>query len=404
MGQSNLQVQDDFYVFPVGGIYYVKFRDPVTRALRSKKSTGLKSKTLAGQWARKEWNRLSSIAGKSEMSLNEYAELFYTDGCPHEALLKGRNQSFGYRTKKNYRLDLENHILPDLICQKGLALIRRADSIDFRDRLVELYGYTRKASRIFQCYKNIIHTALERGLIDTDPVVRLSVPYTKQKRTAVSVNDLNKLMNPENWHNPRLRLAIITESTIGMRTAEIRGIKWRDLDPKNNAINIVRSYLDVVKEKMPKWDKTRHTIYPKNLQKLLEPLRGDPDDRVFSVSPGGGAPAYHTLRDALNKAVEKAKIPKVTMHGLRHSIQTALLGRGVNPELLRATFGWEGEEVQEDYTHRELYDLTSQMEATDNLFIEITSSNGKKKEKESGKARSYQKRVSRVKRPARHVR
>jgi integrase len=70
----------------------------------------------------------------------------------------------------------------------------------------------------------------------------------------------------------------------------------------------------------------------------------------------------------MNEATEKAKIPKNTLHGLRHSIQTALRGGGVNPELLRATFGWTTEDVQEGYTHRELYDLTPQREATDTLF------------------------------------
>ena len=368
-----MQVQDDYYLFPVGKVFYVKFRDPITRKICSKKSTGLKSKTLARQWARKEWERISALAGKTDMLLYEYAKLFYTDGCPHEALLKGRNGSFGYRTKRNYRLDLEKHVLPDFICQKGIAMIKRSDSIDFRDRLIVLYGYTRKSHRIFQCFKNIIHTALEKGVIDTDPVIRLSVPVKTKKRAAVAITDLNELMKPEHWHNPRLRLAVITASMIGLRAAEIRGIKWRDFDPQKNAVYIVRSYIDVVKEKMPKWDKTRPTIYPKKLQELLEPLRGNPDDRVFSVSPGGGALAYHTLRNAFNKAVERAKIPTITLHGLRHSIQTALLSKGVNPELLRTTFGWDNETVQEGYTHRELYDFEPQRDATDELFNTIVA-------------------------------
>ena len=32
MGQGRSAVQDDFYVFPVGSVYYVKFRDPRTKA------------------------------------------------------------------------------------------------------------------------------------------------------------------------------------------------------------------------------------------------------------------------------------------------------------------------------------------------------------------------------------
>jgi hypothetical protein len=55
MGQKRSAVQDDFYIFPVGAVYYVKFRDPVTRQLLSKKSTGKKKKTAA---RRKPENRI----------------------------------------------------------------------------------------------------------------------------------------------------------------------------------------------------------------------------------------------------------------------------------------------------------------------------------------------------------
>jgi hypothetical protein len=36
MGQRRFSVQDDFYIFPVGSVYYVKFRDPITRKILSK--------------------------------------------------------------------------------------------------------------------------------------------------------------------------------------------------------------------------------------------------------------------------------------------------------------------------------------------------------------------------------
>jgi predicted transposase/invertase (TIGR01784 family) len=44
----------------VGAVYYVKFRDPITRQLLSKKSTGQRNKTAARQWAKEEWERLES--------------------------------------------------------------------------------------------------------------------------------------------------------------------------------------------------------------------------------------------------------------------------------------------------------------------------------------------------------
>jgi hypothetical protein len=48
----------------VGDVYYVKFRDPITRQLQTKKSTGLRNKTAARQWAEEEWNRRTERVGR----------------------------------------------------------------------------------------------------------------------------------------------------------------------------------------------------------------------------------------------------------------------------------------------------------------------------------------------------
>ncbi len=373
MGQK-ISVQDDFYVFPVGRVYYVKFRNPQTRELLSKVSSGLRYKTAAVQWAREEWNRRCASAGLKDTPLGEYAKFFFTALAddPFEIMVKAAGRHLGYKTRKDYRADLLKYILTDKVCGISIPRITRADSMGFRDRLIARFGLSRKTKRIFQAYKNVIHTALEKGLTQTDSVIRLGVAYNKQKRPAVNIENVKKLMNPDCWNNARIRLAVITAGMIGLRAGEIRGIKWRDIDLKTETIHVVRNYVNVEKEKLPKWEKTRNTVYPKTLQALLEPLRAAPDERVFMISPKRGPLSYGKLRSSFNEAVARAGIPKITLHGLRHSIQTALRGRGLNPELLRATFGWEDEKVQEGYTHRDLYDLSSQREHTDLLFIELT--------------------------------
>jgi integrase len=376
MGQKRSAVQDDFYIFPVGAVYYVKFRDPITRQLLSKKSTGHRNKTAARQWAQAEWDRRTERAGKSDMILYDYAKLFYTgDGCPHETEKRANGEHFAIKTRRLYRSHVKNYILPDLICQQEIAFIRRADAIALRDRIIKKCGYTRKAQLVFQTFKNIMHTALEKGIIESDPVQRLGIAYTKEKRTATGVDNLKILFDPKNWPNPRIRLAVMTAGMVGLRAGEVRGIKWRDIDKEHDVIRVDREIVEIEGEKLPKWEKTRVTIYPSLLKPLLEPLRGKPDDYVFAISEKGPL-SYTWLRHEMNRATEKAKIPHITLHGLRHSIQTALRGGGVNPELLRATFGWTAEEVQEGYTHRELYDLTPQRELTDTLFGGINAKTG----------------------------
>jgi integrase len=324
--------------------------------------------------------------------------MFYVwPGCPHETAKKAKGEHFAVKVRKDYRAHLEKHILPDPICKKQIALINRADSIAFRDRLIARFGYTRKSCLIFQAYKNIIHTALEKGIIDTDPVIRLSVAVKKGTRAATDLENIKKLLSPEYWTHPRLRLAVMTAGLVGLRAGEVRGILWKDLDPDNRRIHVDREIIDIEGEKKPKWEKTRTTIYPLALKKLLEPLRGAPNDRVFAISKRGPL-SYKTLHDEMAAAIEKSGIPHITLHGLRHSIQTALRGAGVNPELLKATFGWTDDDVQETYTHRELYDLSQQLEITDDLFDDSEN----EKENNNGKARGNSKSFRR--RTDRHIR
>ena len=372
MGEKSLTVQDDYYVFPVGDIYYVQFRDPATRELLSKKSTGLRNKTVAKKWAQEEWDRRCAISGLSKDLFGEYAAPFFTgeNNDPFEIRKRNNEKRIGIKTRKNYRSDLINHLLKDPICQKKIALIRRGDSAALRDRLIAAFGFSRKAKRIWQAYKNVINTALESGLTENDSVRRLNISYTKNRRAATSIANVITLLNPKYWDNQRLRLAVMTGGIVGLRAGEIRGIKWCDIDAENDIIRVDREYVDYEGEKKPKCEKTRITIYPELLKALLEPLRGDPDDRVFTISKRGPL-SYQKLRESMNEATAKAKIPRITLHGLRHSIQTALRGDGVNPELLRATFGWTAEEVQEGYTHRLLYDLEPQREATEKLFAKM---------------------------------
>jgi integrase len=311
MGQK-ASVQDDYYIFPVGEVYYVKFRDPVTRDVLSKKSTGYRKKTLAVQWAREEWKRRCLLAGLPDTLLGDYAKLFFTGSAddPFELRVCADGRHLAIKSRRDYRADLEKYILPDPICQKSIPLIRRNDSIDFRDRLIALFGFSRKAKRIFQAYKNVIHTVLEKGLTQIDSVNRLNMAYTKQKRPATTIGNVKILLKEENRKNPRIRFAVVAAGMTGLRAGEVRGIKWRDIDNEHNVIRVDREIIEIEGEKLPKWEKTR--------------------------------------------------------------IQTALRGRRVNPELLRAAFGRTDEEVQEGYTYRELYDPSSQMEHTYSRFDDLT--------------------------------
>ena len=399
-------VQKDFYLFPVSGVYYVQFRDPLTRIIQAKRSSGLRNRTLADKWAKKEFERMLDEVGRvTEITFAEYSERFYIDGCPHEKSRKSEDKTFGNSTRIDYRRKIETHILPDTISRMRLYDIKRSDCLNLRDRLIDKLGYSRTAELTLVAFKNIMHEALDRGLIDSDPTIKVKIKAKKGKRAATTVDGLKNILLKKYWYNKTIWLAAMTIAITGIRVSELSGLCWRHFivdsdNPKNDIVKIMQAYRKIEGGiKGTKSGKPRKAPYPKVLQLLLEPLRGEPDNYVFSIKTDDDKPqplAYSALRSAMRRAMARVviesikkkkeeagdisdvtkaelkegmnKIPSITLHGLRHSINTALLDAGVNPELLRASFGWVDEETQEGYTHRELFDLTPQREATEKLF------------------------------------
>lgn len=361
-------MRKSFYLFKRNGSsnWYVQFRDLVTDELETAQTTGQTNKTRAEAWARAEWEKRLDASKKPDILLSDYAEPFFVEGtCPHEKRRKADGKPFGVQMRREYRRHLKE-ILKDPIASMKVADIRRADALAFRDRVIDRRGRTRSAHTQVQTLKVILHMAIDDGLLDHDPTIRLKVvPEKVRSRVVTDEEGLVKLLAPENWDNPILREAAMTGALVGLRAGELRGLRWEDLDTKAGAIRVCRSITDLSGVKLPKWEKVRVASYPVILQKILEKRRGT--GWVFAVSTQGPL-SYITLSNAMTKAAEQAKIPGLTLHGLRHSIQTILRGKGIPSEVLRATFGWSNERMQDGYTHRELYDIGVQNKLVDRLF------------------------------------
>jgi integrase len=125
----------------------------------------------------------------------------------------------------------------------------------------------------------------------------------------------------------------------GLRAGEVRALKWKDIDAVHYTISIDRGIVDLEGIKAPKWEKCRVAPYSEILKNQLERLRANDEDWVFAISDKGPL-SYKRLHEAMATAVEKAGLGKLTIHGLRHSIQTALRGTKLAPQFLsKKTYG-----------------------------------------------------------------
>jgi integrase len=368
-------VQKNFYLNKRGKIWYTRIRDPKSREIGSPLSTGQTNRTRAELWAGEEYAKLEKQTSTGRILYSEWIGRFYKAGCPHCSSAYDRKKPVGETTMKQNRGYIDKIILKDQICELSVGGIRRADVLDFKDRIIALKGRSRTSQMVFQIFCTSLREAVSRGLIELNPSAgEPKIAYEKKIRGAVPFDAVKRILLPEHWDDIVMWRMAKTAAYTGIRAGEARGLLWQGLDNPKGRISIYNNRpAHLSKDKTPKWGKVRETIYPTCISEILEPLR--PEDNagyVFAVE--GGPVGYDAIANALDRACVKAEV-RATMHQLRHSLHTYLRGQGVPDDVLCWMFGWsmrgsaDGQisRVQENYTHRELYDLTTTARVIDGL-------------------------------------
>ena len=335
-------------------IFYAKFRDPSSGELGSLISTGKTNKTDAEAWAQDHLAELVRESAVPSMLVREFVEPFYGEDCPYVRKMrntKGMNE----KTRIQKRRYVEGIILKcDWLMDMKLGQVRRVDLEAFRDDYLIAECFDDEASRttqaIMEVVKTVLSQAVEKGHLLQNPVFRLPTgKYEAVERQAISEAQLDELMKREHYGSDRQHRATLVAATTGLRAGEVRGLQWQDLRKDEKIIRIERALKNEDSTvSLPKWGKRRTCPYPKVLRTLLEPLRGDPGTFVFAW--GDECLNYRRWKDAFYRACEKAKID-CTLHGLRHTLNTLLLIRGIPDAVIRAALGWSDPKIQQRYTH-----------------------------------------------------
>ena len=362
-----------FYLHRRNGIWYAEFRDPLTDLILPARSSGLKNKTAAELWANQELNRLVRYARYGDMRFGDWAKKFYQEtGCPHLSRVLAEGGRCAERTRAQNRRLIEKHILPDPVCGKRVSEIQKPDALGFRNRLVESLGFCRTSQLVFGLFRTMCLEAVVYGLVEADPCFGLKrLSYESAGRKALTLDQVLVLMKPESWDTRLYWKLTMCSVLTGMRAGEVRALQWEDVDLPAGRIHVIHNLpaeAGASRLTEPKWGKTRTAPYSVVLQRILEPERL-PSGFVFSWR--GGPIGYSRWRKAFSNVCTISGCEGATIHSLRHSLHTILRERGVPPDVLRASFGWESEKVQEGYTHRELYDLSPEKALIDSIFSNV---------------------------------
>ena len=138
--------------------------------------------------------------------------------------------------------------------------------------------------------------------------------------------------------NPTLRAMIILALNTGMRVGEILNLKWEHVFMK-------QKYLVALN---PKNGKPRKLLINKKLETVLKSI---PVLSEYVFTNPKTKTKYQNIKKTFSRAVEKAKIPHITFHELRHTVASRLNEQGVDILTIKEILDHSNITTTQLYTH-----------------------------------------------------
>lgn len=274
-----------------------------------------------------------------QYTLREYIPLWRDSYCIQKGLAKG--------TIAGYEDLLNGRILPQL----GKKKLRDIDAIQLNRffaglRKEKLSGtYQRK-------YYNLLHlifkSAVRDDLIAVNPAEKIEPPKKDTKEHSVyTAEQVKQLVRALEDENSQWRAYVLLALDSQMRKGECVGLNWSDIDMEAQTITISRSCAYTSKDgqylKEPKTSSGRRTIHvqPETLE-VLKVWKEDQarqsarmgvhwhDEHAVFTQEDGKRMFVHSPTKWFPRFLKKHNLPRMNLHGLRHTGASLLIGNSMD--------------------------------------------------------------------------
>ena len=286
----------------------------------------------------------------ANISFSQFAQIWFRDYG---------NVELKAKTSRTYKDLLNRFVLPSLGKTK-LDKIRPATILSLYSKL-RITTKNDKGDLLSPTTITHVHSILHKILNDAvrwqylldNPVDRVPKPKRNKPQPNYYNNDqikqLIELLDDLDTYNTKWRVGCYMALMTGLRLAEIAGLMWDDIDFTNNTIHIkrIRRYVSKVGICIdtPKTDSSYRTVSMPSVlvQELLsyrdyvnvqEELCGDLWDESGYILVGeyGKELFPDSLSKWFTRFINKNELPRISIHGLRHTMATLLIHDPTVPE------------------------------------------------------------------------
>jgi len=241
---------------------------------------------------------------------------------------------------ENYAQDVKERMLNYVLPEIGS---RRIDQINTRDMMkvfkkMENKGVLDTLHKVKGYCYNVFAHAIINGAIESNPISPITSSYfkKKKKKNYAHITDprefadvLKKIyMHESRVKNDFIQMALIILPHVFLRSVELCGLRWQEVDMRERLIRIDPNRMKV---------RIEHLVpISKQVFSLLEEIQEITGDKeyVFQTPFTGLNQAIST--NAVAKRLRQSGVEKETMtlHGFRHTASTMLNEMGIDGDII----------------------------------------------------------------------
>ncbi len=258
------------------------------------------------------------------------------------------------RTYEGYESMVRVRIVPRI----GARRLAKLTALDVQGLYADLAASglsARSVGHTHRCLHCALDQAVKWGVIARNPCDGATAPRAERAEMKVLTPEQVNAFLAATTDHPMHALYVLAITT-GMRAGELLGLKWGDIDFEAGQLNVRRALQKQNEHGLvfvtPKSARSRRTIVLS--QRAVEALRAHHDRQAFlrkqlgdewqdqelvfpTLKGGPHDPGWQ--RQVFYAALDKAGVPHIRFHDMRHTAATLLLGRGVHPKVVSEMLG-----------------------------------------------------------------
>lgn len=245
-------------------------------------------------------------------------------------------------TKQNIESAIEFHISPLIGNQKLSSLNKITYKRNFIDKLRQENKY--KESTIQAWHKivmRMINAAVNNQILPSNTLTGFKFDSSNNVRSFTK-DELQQFITVLESKDIRTQIIFLTLLKTGMRKGELMGLRWKDIDLTERNFDINSTRGDYGENKPKTKTSIRKVYFDDSLlalikkyksyekERLLKKGRILKDEDYFILSSRNLPIQQSKITYIFRLLCEEAKVPNITVHGLRHTHATFLIEAGAN--------------------------------------------------------------------------